>query len=115
MIIAYDASMHVRTMADRHVVSDDALRLLVCRVEYGIVLDVHAVADADCPDVSAQHRTVPYAAVVAHLHCSYDRRGLSQKHALSDYGHIALEFLYYRHGANIQNFRHSLSRFPQIP
>ena len=96
-IIAYYASMHNRTVAYRNIISDDAFRLLVCSVEDRIVLDVHAVADPYRSHIPAQHRTVPYAAVVSHCHCSYYRRRLRQKRPFSYNGHVALEFFDYCH------------------
>ena len=100
-VVADDASVYIGSMSDGYIVSDDAFRLLVSRVEDRIVLDVDTVADADGTDISSQHGSIPYAAVVTHFHCSYYRRGLCQKRALSDHGPVALKFLDYCHKANI--------------
>ena len=88
-------------MSDRYVVADDAFRLLICGVEDGVVLDVYAVADVDGTDVAAEDRTIPDAAVVADLYCTYYRRCFSEERALADDGHIAPEFLYNCHNTQI--------------
>ena len=100
-VVADDASVYIGSMSDGYIVSDDAFRLLVSRVEDRIVLDVDTVADADGTDISSQHGSIPYAAVVTHFHCSYYRRGLCQKRALSDHGPVALKFLDYRHKTKV--------------
>ena len=92
-IVADHAAMHIGPMPDRNVVPDDAFRLLIGRVQHGVVLNVDSVADADRSDVSAKHCAIPYAAVISDFHRSYDRRRLRQKRALSYDGPVALEFL----------------------
>lgn len=58
-------------VAYRHVVAYLDGRLLVERVQYAAVLDVHAVAYGDGVHVAAQHGVEPYAALVAHRHVAY--------------------------------------------
>jgi hypothetical protein len=70
-------------------------------VEDCIVLDIYAIADAYRTDIPAQHGSIPYAAVVAHFHCSDYRCRFRQKRTLSDYGPVALEFPDYCHEAKI--------------
>ena len=100
-VVADDASMHIRPMADRYVVADDAFGLFICGVEDRIVLDVHAVADMDRTHIPAQHRSIPYAAVVADFHRADYSRRLRQKRALSDNGPVAPEFLDYCHKTKV--------------
>ena len=96
-IVSDDASVNVRTVPDGNIVTDYALRLLICGMKYGIVLNVHTVADVYRPDIATQYGSIPYAAVVTYFHSAYYRGRLSQKCALADYWLVALEFLDYRH------------------
>ena len=96
-IVSDDASVNVRTVPDGNIVTDYALRLLICGMKYGIVLNVHTVADADCPHISTKHCTIPYAAVVTDFYITDDSRSLRQKCALSDNRCVAFEFFYYCH------------------
>ena len=100
-VVADDASMHIRPMADRYVVADDAFGLFICGVEDRIVLDVDTVADADGTDISSQHGSIPYAAVVTDLDSSDYCRRFRQKRALPYDGHIAPEFLDYCHKTKV--------------
>ena len=96
-VVSDDASVYICPVADRHVVSDYAFRLLICRVQHGVVLDVHTVADADRSYVASQYSSIPDAAVIAHLYSSDYRRRLRQKRPFSYYGPVALEFPDYCH------------------
>ena len=89
-VISDDAAVYVRSVAYGNVVADYAFGLLICRMKDSIVLYVHAVADVYRTDIAAQDRTVPDAAVITDLHCTYDRRRLRQKRTFAYDGHVAL-------------------------
>ena len=96
-IVSDDASVNVRTVPDGNIVTDYALRLLICCVKHCIILNVDPVSDPDGTDIPTQHGSIPDAAVVSHLYCSYYCGSFRKKRPFSDYGHVALEFLYYCH------------------
>ena len=84
-------------MAYGYVVANLYGRLLVEGVQYGAVLNVHTVADADGIDIAAQHGAEPYAALVAHDHIAHYNGVAGQKTIFAYNGVEAPYTFYYSH------------------
>src|SRR5690606_5870648 len=78
-LVLHRATMHNGVMPDADIVPDGEPALLVGAVQGGIVLDVHAVADADAVYIAAHHGVVPHAASVAHHHIADHHGRLGQE------------------------------------
>lgn len=80
------AAMKGYVVANRYVVADFDGRFLIERVEYGTILDVYAVADADRVYVAAQYGVEPYGTFIAHLYIADNRSVFGQEAVFPDFG-----------------------------
>ena len=78
-------------VADRNVVAQFDYRFLVEGVQYGAVLDVDAIAEADGVNVAAKDGAVPDGAVVAHRDVADQGGGFGQKTVVADCGGDAFQ------------------------
>ena len=67
-IVVYAGSVECHVVADGYVVADFYGRFFIQSVEYGAVLDVHPVADADGVHISPEYGIEPYATVFSHYY-----------------------------------------------
>jgi hypothetical protein len=67
-----DAAMNDGIMTDGHIVADGDAGFFIGAMYDDAILDIYFIADADAVDIPAHDGIEPDAAVVAHLHVSYD-------------------------------------------
>ena len=69
-IAANHGAMHIGSMSDGNIVSNDSLRLFIGGMQDSIVLYIDSVTKADCTNISAKNSTIPYAAILSHAYRS---------------------------------------------
>lgn len=90
-VVVYPAAVERGVVTDGYVVAEFYDGFPVEGVEYGAVLYVYGVAEADGVDVAAEYGSVPDAAVASHLHVADEGCRFGQKAVLAHAGRDAVK------------------------
>lgn len=85
--IVFDrTAMHNRIVADRYIITDDGLGLLVSAMDHCAILYVYFIAHANAVHIAPHYRIEPETAAIASHHIAYDRGIGGDKRILSETG-----------------------------